>query len=150
MVDTANFSYSGCYWGTEKYFKHDFGTKIFEGSGRIVSGKVGFMGPSTAKKFPTYEEVCEGDTQHVEVYDMEFEGNEATYENLVKHFFMFHDPTTFNRQGFDMGSQYASAIFVYDEKQVSVVDKIISFHLYYPLPHFYLLTLIIERNCHSS
>ncbi len=55
----------------------------------------------------------------MEVYDLEFDGDETTYENLVKHFFMFHDPTTFNRQGFDMGTQYASAIFVYDEKQVS-------------------------------
>ncbi len=90
-----------------------------EGSGRVVSGKVGFMGPPTAKKFPKYEEVCTGLTQHVEVYDLEFDGDETTYENLVKHFFMFHDPTTFNRQGFDMGTQYASAIFVYDEKQVS-------------------------------
>lgn len=54
----------------------------------------------------------------MEVYDFTFEGGEKAYEDLVKHFFMFHDPTTLNRQGNDRGTQYASAIFTYDEKQV--------------------------------
>lgn len=54
----------------------------------------------------------------MEVYDFTFEGDEKAYEDLVKHFFMFHDPTTLNRQGNDRGTQYASAIFAYDEKQV--------------------------------
>ncbi len=62
--------------------------------------------------------MCTGTTQQVEVYQFDYEGDEKTYENLVKHFFMFHDPTTFNRQGNDIGTQYASAIFVYDDKQV--------------------------------
>lgn len=48
----------GCYWGTEKFFKHDFGEKAFPGSGRVLEGRVGFMGPSTAKPNPTYKEVC--------------------------------------------------------------------------------------------
>jgi peptide-methionine (S)-S-oxide reductase len=52
------------------------------------------------------------------VYQLEFEGNDKTYEDLVKHFFMFHDPTTLNRQGNDVGTQYASVIYVYDDKQV--------------------------------
>jgi peptide-methionine (S)-S-oxide reductase len=52
------------------------------------------------------------------VYQLEFEGNEKTYEDLVKHFFMFHDPTTLNRQGNDAGTQYASVIYVHDDKQV--------------------------------
>lgn len=47
----------GCYWGTEKYFKNDFGKKTFPGSGAVKNGKVGFMGPPTAKKAPTYKEV---------------------------------------------------------------------------------------------
>lgn len=62
--------------------------------------------------------MCTGATGHVEVYDFTFEGGEKAYEDLVKHFFMFHDPTTLNRQGNDRGTQYASAIFTYDEKQV--------------------------------
>jgi peptide methionine sulfoxide reductase MsrA len=54
----------------------------------------------------------------VEVYDFTFNGEAETYENIVKHFFMFHDPTTLNQQGNDRGTQYASAIFCYDSKQV--------------------------------
>lgn len=57
----------------------------------------------------------------MEVYDLTFEGGEKAYEDLVKHFFMFHDPTTLNRQGNDRGTQYASAIFTYDEKQVGAI-----------------------------
>jgi peptide-methionine (S)-S-oxide reductase len=68
--------------------------------------------------FPVFSEVCGGDTQHVEVYDFEFEGDNTTYEELVKHFYKFHDPTTLNRQGNDKGTQYASAIFCYDDEQV--------------------------------
>lgn len=56
-VNNNSFLILGCYWGTEKYFKHDFGRKSFPGSGLVTSGKVGFMGPPTAKQNPTYEEV---------------------------------------------------------------------------------------------
>ena len=59
-----------------------------------------------------------GTTEHVEVFDFEYEGDEVTYENLVKHFFVFHDPTTVGRQGEDVGSQYSSVIYCYDDKQV--------------------------------
>ncbi len=76
------------------------------------------MGPPTATKSPTYSEVRTGTTQQVEVYHFNYEGDEATYENLVKHFFMFHDPTTFNSQGEDVGTMYASVIYVFDDKQV--------------------------------
>jgi peptide-methionine (S)-S-oxide reductase len=62
-----------------------------------------------------------GTTDHVEVFDLEFEGDETTYENLVKHFFMFHDPTTWGRQGEDVGSQYASVIYCHDDKQVRLI-----------------------------
>lgn len=62
--------------------------------------------------------MCTGTTQHVEVYDLTFEGDEKTYEDLVKHFYSFHDPTTPNQQGNDRGTQYASAIFCHDDKQV--------------------------------
>lgn len=137
---------------------------MFPGSGTVLSGKVGFMGPTSAKKNPTYEEVnsslkyccphhisrsyhvcllvfvvsqvCSGETQHVEVYNLEFEGDEQTYEDLVKHFFMFHDPTTLNQQGNDRGSQYASAIFCSDRNQVPVVIHV----LYSALANSYIHT----------
>lgn len=82
------------------------------------------MGPTGAKAFPTYKEVCTGTTQQVEVYDLAFDGDDKTYEALVKHFFMFHDPTTTDRQGNDMGTQYASTIFVYDAKQREIAQKV--------------------------
>ena len=81
-------------------------------------------GPSTAKPNPSYREVCGGQTGHVEVYDFEFEGDEKTYENLIRHFYMFHDSTTLNRQGNDRGTQYASVIFTYDEVQKQIAQKV--------------------------
>lgn len=118
---------AGCYWGTEKFFKSDFGVKVFKGSGRVKSGKVGFMNPdNTAPPDPSYREVCSGRTGYVEVYDFEFEGDEKTYEDLCRHFFMFHDPTTIDKQGNDRGTQYASAIFVYDEMQEKIATKVIN------------------------
>jgi peptide-methionine (S)-S-oxide reductase len=94
--------------------------KKFAGCGSVVAGKVGFMGPPGAKVNPTYDDVCQGTTQQVEVYDMVYEGDEKTYENLVRHFFMFHDPTTQHRQENDIGFQYSSVIYVRDNKQVAL------------------------------
>jgi peptide-methionine (S)-S-oxide reductase len=84
----------------------------------------GFMGPVTSKPNPTYREVCSGMTGHVEVYDCEFDGEEKTYEKLVRHFFSFHDPTTMNQQGNDKGTQYASVIFCYDQKQTEIASRV--------------------------
>ena len=72
-----------------------------------------------------FDQVCSGKTQHVEVYDLTFKGDEKTYENMVKHFYTFHDPTTLNQQGNDRGTQYASVIFYHDDKQVSTVECIV-------------------------
>ena len=77
------------------------------------------MGPVTSAPNPSYRAVCSGTTGHVEVYDCVFDGNEETYEQLVRHFFMFHDPTTLNKQGNDAGTQYASVLYCYDQKQVT-------------------------------
>ena len=90
----------------------------------LQSGAVGFMGPTTSKENPSYREVCSGSTGHVEVYDCVFDGNEETYEQLVRHFFMFHDPTTLNRQGNDQGTQYASVLYCYDQKQTEIANKV--------------------------
>ena len=82
------------------------------------------MGPKDAMKDPTYFDVCLGITKQVEVYQFEFNGDEETYNLLVKHFYSFHDPTTLNQQGNDSGSQYASMIYVFDEKQLQLAKKI--------------------------
>ena len=97
---------AGCYWGTESYIKK-WGAK----SGEVVSAHVGFMGG--AIKNPSYEQVCSGSTGHVEVADVVLsdvkgKGAAVLYEELLQTFFMFHDPTTLNRQGNDVGTQYAS------------------------------------------
>lgn len=75
---------------------------------------------------PSYREVCGGRTGHVEVYDLTFDGTEDTFEKLVKFFFSFHDPTTMNRQGNDAGTQYASAIFCYDNRQKEIAKNVIN------------------------
>jgi peptide-methionine (S)-S-oxide reductase len=113
---------AGCYWGTEKYFYHDFGKR--ENNGKIVKGQVGFMGPESAPENPSYKDVCSGSTGHVEVYDLEFEGGADYYEAIVRFFFQFHDPTTFNKQGNDKGTQYASVIYCYDKKQFDIAQKV--------------------------
>lgn len=94
--------------------------------GCVTKGKVGFMSPlPDAPKNPSYRDVCTGKTSHVEVYDLEYDGNEDSYRSLCKFFFMFHDPTTLNRQGNDRGTQYASAIFYYDDKQKAIAQEVL-------------------------
>ena len=100
---------AGCYWGTEKFLRHNFATKTSV-PGRIEHGQVGFLGPKTAPTNPSYQDVCTGTTGHVEVYDLEFQGGEAYFEAMVRFFFQFHDPTTMNKQGNDAGTQYASVV----------------------------------------
>ena len=66
---------------------------------------------------PSYEDVCSGETGYVEVAYIMFDSSKASFEQLVRHFFTFHDPTTNERQGNDTGSQYTSAIFYYSDEQ---------------------------------
>jgi len=113
---------AGCFWGTEKYIKKDF-QKKFPGS--IKSATVGFMSPDAKHPTnPSYEAVCSGSTGHVEVLEVELHDPNAHYEELVRFFYQFHDPTTNNRQGNDMGSQYGSWIFTYDEKQSEIANGV--------------------------
>lgn len=107
----------------------------------MQSGAVGFMGPTTSKANPSYREVCSGSTGHVEVYDVEFDGKEDTYEQLVRHFFSFHDPTTLNAQGNDRGTQYASVLYCYDDIQVrGFFDQISNFSvLFYFFKMFFIM-----------
>lgn len=115
---------AGCYWGTEKYIKVEF-EKMFPGS--IKSARVGFMSPEKDHpKNPSYRQVCTGTTGHVEVLQVELNDPISHFEELIKYFFCFHDPTTLDRQGNDTGSQYASAIFVSDDHQKEVAEKVMS------------------------
>jgi peptide-methionine (S)-S-oxide reductase len=118
---------AGCYWGTEKYIVKDFAKQH---PGCIANAKVGFMNPdpNTTIKNPTYRQVCSGSTGHVEVLHVELSSTATTtsevLEDLIKFFFSFHDPTTFNRQGNDVGTQYASVIFCTSTEQKEIVHRI--------------------------
>ena len=115
---------AGCYWGTEKFVKRDF-QKLFPGS--IAKASVGFMSPDEDHHpNPTYRQVCTGTTGHVEVLNVELNDPEKHFEELIKFFLSFHDPTTANRQGNDTGTQYASAIFVSDDAQRDISNKVIN------------------------
>ena len=104
----------GCFWGPEKKF-----SKI-EG---IVETEVGYCGG----KMPnvTYKEVCSGQTDHAEVVKLTFDSKKISYEKILEHFFEFHDPTTLNRQGPDIGTQYRSEIFYNNNEQKKISNSVI-------------------------
>jgi peptide-methionine (S)-S-oxide reductase len=114
---------AGCYWGTEKYVQKDF-QKKFPNS--IKSCAVGFMSPEANPRYknPTYQQVCTGASGHIEVLYVELNEPEKHFEELMRFFFQFHDPTTRNRQGNDSGFQYASWIFCGDSAQISIATKV--------------------------
>ncbi|MBN1184175.1 MAG: bifunctional methionine sulfoxide reductase B/A protein [Bacteroidales bacterium] len=110
--DTAYFA-SGCFWGTEYHFERKEG---------VLSTEVGYTGGT--KKNPTYKEVCTGTTGHAETTRVIFNPEKVSYEDLVKLFFETHDPTQFNRQGPDVGTQYRSEIFYLNEEQKNTAEKL--------------------------
>lgn len=97
---------SGCFWCSEALFKQ------LRGVLQVTSGYAGGNVPQ-----PTYEQVCGGQTGHAEVIQVTFDPKIITYEQLVKVFFLTHDPTTLNQQGNDVGEQYRSIIFTHDQTQ---------------------------------
>lgn len=111
-MEKATFG-AGCFWGVEEYFRQISG---------VIETAVGYMGGM--KKNPTYEEVCTDRTGHAEVIQLTFDPQKATYKQLVHDFFEMHDPTTLNRQGPDIGTQYRSAIFTHDEEQQTEAETI--------------------------
>lgn len=97
---------AGCFWGVEQNFLNLTGVNDTE---------VGYAGGHT--KNPTYEAVCRGDTNHAEVVKVIFDNNKISLLEILRFFFKIHNPTQINRQGVDIGSQYRSVIYVYDEAQ---------------------------------
>jgi peptide-methionine (S)-S-oxide reductase len=115
---------AGCYWGTENYVKRKFPKRPENPPGELIEGQVGFMGPKNALANPDYEQVCSGTTKHVEVYDVKFKGGAVYFEELLHYYFMFHDPTTSNRQGNDRGTQYASVVYCYNQAQFDIATRV--------------------------
>lgn len=106
---------NGCFWCTEAIFQE------LEGVERVVSGYAG----GTVKN-PSYKEVCTGTTGHAEVIRLEYDPETISYTELLEVFFSTHDPTTLNRQGADVGTQYRSAIFYHNEEQKAAAEKMIA------------------------
>jgi peptide-methionine (S)-S-oxide reductase len=104
-IQKATFG-AGCFWGVEARFRELSG---------ITEAAVGYMGGDTQN--PTYKEVCSNATGHAEVVEVEFDETQVSYGELLEVFFNCHNPTTRNRQGPDIGTQYRSVIFVRGEDQ---------------------------------
>ncbi len=102
----ANFA-MGCFWKPEAIFRQVRG---------VTDATVGYCGGHAEN--PTYRQVCAGDTGHAEAVLVEYDPEHGSYENLLKVFWNNHNPTTANRQGPDVGSQYRSAIFCMDDEQL--------------------------------
>jgi len=103
---------SGCFWCSEAVFQRIPG---------VISVKSGYSGGKI--KNPTYKQVCAGDTGHAEVIQISYDPQQVSYENLLDTFWLSHDPTTLNRQGADIGTQYRSVIFYYDDIQKNAAEK---------------------------
>jgi methionine-S-sulfoxide reductase len=104
---------AGCFWGVEAKFRR------LEG---VLDTIVGYTGGNVQS--PTYQMVCSHKTGHAEAVQVKFDPQIINYEELVRAFFTFHNPTTKNRQGFDVGSQYRSAIFYHNPEQRRIAEKI--------------------------
>ena len=113
-IETAVFG-GGCFWCTEAVFLNVKG---------VVAVMSGYAGGSVEK--PTYEQVCSGTTGHAEAVRVEYDLTVVSYSDLLQAFFATHDPTTVNRQGGDVGTQYRSVIFTTSEAQATEARKVIA------------------------
>jgi len=113
-MNKATFA-AGCFWGVEEKFR------VLDG---IINTAVGYMGGHVDQ--PTYKQVCSCETGHAEVVDLEYDPKRISYQQLLERFFTLHNPTTLNRQGWDIGSQYRSAIFYYNEEQHQLAKQMIA------------------------
>ncbi len=110
-MDKAMFG-AGCFWGVESTFRNIKG---------VTEAAVGYAGGAT--KNPTYEQVCRDDTGHAEVVEVEFDPKQVTYDQLLDVFWSNHNPTTLNRQGPDVGTQYRSVIFYHTPAQKAAAES---------------------------
>lgn len=110
-LDTATFG-AGCFWCVEAVFQQLRGVHTVES---------GYSGGHT--RFPTYKEVCTGETGHAEVCQIAFDPSVISFTELLEVFWKTHDPTTLNRQGGDVGTQYRSVIFYHTEEQQTVAEE---------------------------
>ena len=104
----------GCFWGPEIKFSRLDG---------VFKTEVGYCGGNTSKT--SYQEVCEGDTNHAEVVKLDFDPNIISYEKILDYFFEIHNPTTLNSQGPDFGTQNRREIFYLNDEQKNIAKKII-------------------------
>ena len=110
-IEHATFG-AGCFWCVEAVFQD------IEG---VLDVRAGYTGGTTDN--PTYEEVCSGKTGHAEVIQIDFDSSKVDYEELLDLFWVSHDPTTLNRQGADVGTQYRSAIYYHSDSQKVMAEK---------------------------
>jgi peptide-methionine (S)-S-oxide reductase len=104
----------GCFWCLEAIFQN------LKGVEKVESGYAGGPGAN-----PTYEQICSGRTGHAEVVQATFDPGMISYKDLLEVFFVIHDPTTLNRQGHDVGTQYRSAIFTHSPEQQQIAQQVI-------------------------
>ena len=103
---------TGCFWCTEAVFQQ------LQGVEKVASGYSGGQAEN-----PTYKQVCNGDTGHAECLNVEFDPSIISFEDLLEVFWKTHDPTTLNRQGNDVGTQYRSVVFYHNEEQKKIVEN---------------------------
>jgi peptide-methionine (S)-S-oxide reductase len=114
VLEIATFA-GGCFWCTEAVFQ------VLEGVESVVSG---YLGGQTVR--PTYKEICTGTTGHAEAVQITFDTNKVSFADLLSIFFATHDPTTLNRQGNDVGTQYRSEIFYHNDSQKVIAEDYIN------------------------
>ncbi len=105
---------AGCFWGVEKLYKELDG---------VINTQVGYLGGTSTD--PTYEQICKANTGHYEAVKIEFDNSKIQLKEVLKYFFTLHDPTQTNGQHNDIGDQYKSAIFVSNDEQENIAQKLI-------------------------